>query len=195
MRDEQYRPDDIGAYGAREQPAIVARMTPHLRLTQVGNLLALVAVILTVAAQLTYPQSFASVTGRAAMVTALVSSVLLLLICSFQHFAWLRAMAEWKGQRDVDLVPLRRISWILHLVSYLVLIVGLWGCVAASGAAGWSATASVLLAFALLSMIAAQICAGVQYLRTSGPPGTVPTHMRALLRRANPRAPRPGDED
>ncbi len=33
MRDEGYSSEQIAAYGATAQPAIAARMTPHLRMT------------------------------------------------------------------------------------------------------------------------------------------------------------------
>jgi hypothetical protein len=68
----------------------------------------------------------------------------------------------------------------LHLVSYAVLIFGLWACIAGSIAAGTTATAASLLAVALLFLIAAQVLGGVQYLRVSGPSGTIPSHLRRL---------------
>lgn len=193
MRDEEYTPDQIASYGEKALPALLDRMRPHHRMTQIGNGLALIAVVLAVIAQVIYPADYAGPVATAGMVTALVCSVLMLGICSFQHFVWARAMAEWQGKADYHLDRLTAPSWILHLVSYLIAVAGLWGCIAGSAGPGWAATSSVLLAFVLLFMIAAQICAAVQYLRTSGPPGTVPAHMRRLLDRANPRATRSED--
>ena len=80
-------------------------------------------------------------------------------------------MASWRGERIQDLHGEARLSWITHLVSYAVALVGLFGCMAASADAGWSSNAAVLLGLALLLILAAQVLAGVQYLRPSGPPG------------------------
>ena len=52
-------------------------------------------------------------------------------------------------------------------------------------------TPPALLALALLFVLAAQVLAGVQYLRASGPPGTLPAHMRRLIERSRARE----DED
>jgi hypothetical protein len=40
------------------------------------------------------------------------------------------------------------------------------------------------LAVTLLFVFAAQVLAGVQFLRPSGPPGTLPAHIRRLSRRS-----------
>ncbi len=181
MRDEEYQPEQIAAYGARAQPALVARMTPHLRMTQLGNLVAVLAVVASIGAVLTFPDFKGQATGSGWALTALVTSLVLWAICTFQHLAWRRAMADWKGDADTDLRQLTRVSWVLHLVSYVVVLVGLWACLAGSVAAGLSANAALLLGLALAFMIAAQVLAGVQYLRVSGPPGTIPAHIRRLM--------------
>jgi hypothetical protein len=49
-----------------------------------------------------------------------------------------------------------------------------------SDAAGWVTASAGLLAITLLFVIAAQVLAGVQFLRPSGPPGTLPAHIRRL---------------
>jgi hypothetical protein len=66
-------------------------------------------------------------------------------------------------------------------------LAGMWACLAGMADAGWSATAGILLAVTMVLIIAGQVLAGVQYLRPSGPPGTVPAHMRRLVRRAEAR--------
>jgi hypothetical protein len=53
--------------------------------------------------------------------------------------------------------------------------------------AGLTATAAALLAITLLLIILGQVFAGVQYLRSSGPPGTLPAHMRRLIQRSHRR--------
>ncbi len=185
MRDEDYQAEQIAAYGQAGQPAIAARMRPHLRMTQIGNGAAVLAIVAAVAALVRFPDFTGAATGRGWAVLALVSSVLLLAICTFQHLAWVRAMAVWAGRRRENLDSMMRISWVLHAVSYAVVIIGLWACIAGSGFIGWTATSAVLLALAMVFMLGAQVLAGVQYLRPAGPPGTVPAHMRRLIRRVN----------
>jgi len=189
MLDDEYDPQQIANYGARAQPALVARMTPQLRMTQAGLGVAILAVASCVGAIYTFPSfgggadgsGFAGSTdGSTWAVGALIASVVLLAICSFQHVAWQRAMAEWKGERDSNLDPWRKASWVAHVLSYVVVLFALWTCIAGSLAAGTNATAAAMLAFALLFMVVAQVLAGVQYLRICGPPGTIPAHLRRL---------------
>ena len=55
---------------------------------------------------------------------------------------------------------------------------------------GWLSVdvAALLVApLGVVILIAAQVLAGVQYLRPSGPPGTLPAHMRRLIDRAQQR--------
>ena len=193
MRDAEYRAEQIAAYGSTEQPAIAARMRTHLRLTQVGVACGAVAVVLGAAALAMFPSFTGGSEGRGWAVAALVAAIVMLAICVLQLFVWRIAMASWRGVRPEDLHTEARLSWIAHLVSYPVALVGLLAGMAGSAAAGWTATSAVLLAFTLLFTLAAQALAGVQFLRPSGPPGTLPAHMRRLIARAQPR--RPSAED
>lgn len=183
MRDEEYRPDQIPDYGLVAQPALVERMTPHLRLTQTGVGLAVLALVCAVVGLVTFPR-FPGVT-RTDPVVGLVCAVLVLAITGFQLFCWRRAITEWRGVTDYDLQALVRPSYVAHLASYVVVLVALWVGIQGSSQAGWTATSAVFLTLSLFGLVAAQICGGVQYLRASGPPGTVPAHMRSLVRRAN----------
>jgi hypothetical protein len=194
MREAEYSAGDVAAYGSTEQPAIAARMAPHLRLVQAGLACAVVAVGLAAAALVTFPSFTGRPEGRGWAVTALVAAVAMLAACVVQFAVWRRAMASWRGVRPEDLHAEARLSWIAHLASYGIALVGLIACMAGSAAAGWTATAAGLLAFSLLMMLAAQVLGGVQFLRPSGPPGTLPAHMRRLIERAQPRAHRPGDD-
>src|SRR5215210_571928 len=187
MRDVEYPAGDIAAYGSTEQPAIAARMAPHLRLVQAGLACAVVAVGLAVAALATFPSFTGEPEGRGWAVTALVAAVAMLAACVIQFVVWRRAMASWRGVRPEDLHAEARLSWITHLASYAVALVGLIACMAGSAEAGWTAAAATLLALTLLMILAAQVLAGVQFLRPSGPPGTLPAHMRRLVERAQPR--------
>ncbi len=188
MRDARYSPEQIGAYGATEQPAVAARMTPHLRMTEIGAGFALVAVVCAVLAVERFPAfSDSGATGVGWAITALVGAVLILAICVIQVAVWLRAMASWRGQRIQDLHGEARLSWIAHLVSYPAVLIALLGSIAGSAYATWSASASVLLGLSLLFVLVAQVLSGVQYLRPSGPPGTLPAHMRRLVERSQQR--------
>ena len=193
MQDAEYRAEQIAAYGSTEQPAIAARMKPHLRLTQVGVACGAAGVILAAAALATFPSFTGDPQGRGWAITALVAAVLMLALCVIQLVVWRIAMASWRGIRPEDLHTEARLSWIAHLVSYPVALVGLFASMAGSAAAGWTATSAVLLAFTLLMILVAQALAAVQFLRPSGPPGTLPAHMRRLIARAQPRAQRPDD--
>lgn len=188
MRDARYSPEQIGAYGATEQPAVAARMTPHLRMTEIGAGCALVAVVCAALAVARFPVfSGSGATGVGWAIAALVGAVLILAICVIQVAVWLRAMASWRGRRIQDLHGEARLSWISHLASYPVVLVALLGSIAGSAYATWSASASVLLGLSLLFVLVAQVLSGVQYLRPSGPPGTLPAHMRRLVERSQQR--------
>ena len=193
MPDVEYPTGEVAAYGSTEQPAIAARMAPHLRLTQAGLACAVAGVVLAVAALVTFPSFTGGPEGRGWAVTALLAAVAMLAACLIQLLVWRRAMASWRGIRPEDLHAEARLSWITHLASYAIALVGLIACMAGSAEAGWTATAAVLLAFTLLLILAAQVLGGVQFLRPSGPPGTLPAHMRRLVARAQPRAVRPSD--
>lgn len=182
MSEAGYRPEQIGDYGMRQQPALIERMTPHLKLTQLGNGFAWLAVFGTLAGVLTYPVF--TDRGLGYPIAALVCSAVLLLICTFQLVAWRMAMAEWRAEHDFDLAFWARISWVAHLFSYVVVIAAMWVSITAVLHAGSDAAATTFLMVSLILMVAAQISAGVQYLRAGGPPGTLPAHMRNLVARA-----------
>ncbi len=191
MRDVEYEPGQIPAYGAVEQPAIAARMAPHLRMIIGGAVAALVAVICAAIAVILFPTFAAADTGRGWGIVTLLAAVAMLAVAVIQIAVWRRALDSWRGTRVQDLHGEARLSWIAHLASYVVALVALFGAIAGSGAAGWSSRSAALLAVALLFILIAQVSAGVQYLRASGPPGTLPAHMRRLVERSRARE----DED
>jgi hypothetical protein len=174
----------VAAYGAAAQPAIAARMAPHLRLTRIGTVCAVLAVIAATAAVVVFPRFAGAGPGLGWAVGALVSAALMLVICVIQVAVWRRAMASWLGKRVQDLQGERQLSWIAHLTSYAVALAALFTCMGGSAAAGWSSASAFLLAVTLLFVLAAQVLAGVQFLRPSGPPGTLPAHIRRLSRRS-----------
>ena len=90
-----------------------------------------------------FPSFFGRRSGVGWAIAALVASVLMLAVCVIQVVVWRRAMASWRGERIQDLHGEARLSWIAHLVSYAVELLGLFGCMAASADAGWSSNAAV----------------------------------------------------
>ena len=70
------------------------------------------------------------------------------------------------------------VSWILQLVSYAISLIALVVCVIGLFEVGRFATTAVFLVLALIALLAAQVLAGVQYVRAEGPPGTVPAHLK-----------------
>lgn len=187
MRDEEYPAEQVGGYGAAAQPAVAARMAPHLRLTAVGSVVGALAVAAAVAGIATFPRFTTEATGVVWAVLALVCALLMTGICVVQLVAWRQAMAWWGGRRPSPPAPLGRVSWWLHVGSYLVALVALYAGISGSAAAGWSAVAATLLTVSLLLVLLAQVLGAVQYVRPSGPPGTVPTHVRRMLARERAR--------
>jgi hypothetical protein len=180
MSDDEELARRLAPYGATVQPAIASRMAPHLRLTQIGAVCAGLAVLAAAVALALFPSFAGAGPGRSWAIGALVSAALMLAICLIQVVVWRRAMASWSGRRPHDLYGEARLSWIVHLLSYAVALAALFTCMEGSDAAGWVTASAGLLAITLLLVIAAQVLAGVQFLRPSGPPGTLPAHIRRL---------------
>ena len=181
MRDQVYRRDQIPAYGGAAQPALAERMQPVLRRAQIGIVAAVLGVLLALAAVLTYADFDGGFAGRAWTVTAFIASVLLLVICVVQYLSWQRAMAVWQGRAATDLSQVSRQSFGAHIASYVVVAIAFVFSIASIVTASWLATSSILLVVSLLFLIAAQLLAGVQYVRDSGPPGALPAHMHKAI--------------
>jgi hypothetical protein len=205
MRDEEYQSDQVADYGVSGQPAVAARMAPHLRITRIGAVAAGASVLAAVGALVTFPRfTTATSSGIGWGALLLVCAVAMFGICVLQLLAWRQAMAWWRGERSSGPRTLAPFSWWAHVLSYVVAVGGLFAAMAGSAVAGWSATAAALMAVSLVLLLAGQILGAVQYVRPEGPPGTVPAHMRRLLARERARqeaaaaiverdSPRPGD--
>lgn len=190
MRDEAYRREQIPTYGSGgQQLALAERSASLLRRSQIGNGLAAVAVLTALAAVLTYGDFYGAFAGRAWTIAVLVCSVLLLGICTFQHVSWQRAIATWRGRSAADLHSLARRSFAAQLASYVVVAVALVTSIVSIVIASWAATSSILLMITMLLMVAAQILAGVQYVRETGPPGALPAHMHKAIESQQHRGP------
>jgi hypothetical protein len=156
-------------------------MARHLRLTQIGAGCAGISVIAAAAAVVMFPSFAGAEPGLAWADGALVSAVLMLAICVIQVVVWRRAMASWLGKRPQDLHGEKRLSWIAHLMSYVVALAALfrhhggqrgsWLVIGLGRFVGRHPDIPTLPRRSL---------AGVQFLRASGPPGTIPAHIRRL---------------
>lgn len=183
MGRQDYAVSEIGAYGVRAQPAVVARMRPHLRLTRIGVVASAVAVGAAIGALAT----FAQFTGWGLLFPLLLlgAAVVMAAVCALQAWVWSEAMAEWSGRRDVNLARWVGPSYAAHVVSYVAGLVGIAGAAWLMGDAG-PATASFWWALVAVSaLVGAQLTAAVEFLRLDGPPGTLPAHFRRLLRLEN----------
>lgn len=179
MTDKGSSPQPVPAVG-QAQPGLVERMSPVERLTVLGTVAGVLAVVTSAAARLTWPGLTGSATGPGWALVCLVDSLVMTGVAAAQVVCWRRAAAVWRGDRSEDLTRLTRVSLVAHLLSYAAVLLGLWAGIAGSVAAGTSSTSAALLAFALLFLLLAQSLAGVQFLRTDGPSGTIPGHLRRL---------------
>jgi hypothetical protein len=186
MREGEQLPDDSDAFGATEQPAVAASMGPQLAMAVGGAGCALVAVLAASIALTVFP-AFTSDTGHNWAVAAVVAAVAMLAVGIIQVLTWRRALRSWRGERLQDLHREARLSWIAHVLSYPITLVAVLASVGGSAEAGWSAWSGVLLAVSLFFVIGAEVLAGVQYLRSGGPPGTLPAHIRRLVERSRQR--------
>lgn len=184
MLDEQYTREQIADYGTFAQPAIAARMRGAQRMARIGDAAATLAAVLSVLALINYPH-FTGESAYGWAVTAVVTNLVMMAIVAFQHLAWSKAMAEFTGVRDINLDRWAMVSWIVHLVSYPVLALGIWSHPVAIMDVSWLGSSAWLLLGAWICFLLAHGLGAVQYVRTSGPPGTLPTHFRRLIERAN----------
>ena len=161
-------------------PVAARRMAPSVRLAVVGAGLALIGVVAGVVGLV----GFVSLAGSAARsgweVTLIVSAALMLLGCLAQLWCWHRAYASWRGERAADLSALSRASWLVHLGSYAVVLTALLSGLGASADAVWTTALAAWFTASMVLVIGAQVLCGVQYVRTDGPSGTIPAHLRRL---------------
>lgn len=178
MRDEEYAAEDIPSYGAHEQLAIVTRTRRHLRTTLLGVLVACLGAVLATVALLSYPDIDGVHAGRGWVLALLACSTSMAVLCLWQHLAWRRAEQVWHGERGSDLGAVVAVSWILHLLSYAVALIGLIVGVVGLVEVGRYATTAGFVVLALVALFVGQVLAGVQYVRAEGPPGALPARMR-----------------
>ena len=167
-----------GASEVEEQVALAQRRSLFVAL---GTLLATFALVLGLLALNATTTGAAPSTAVPWLVTLLVCAAAMGLICVVQQRLWNRAWRLWGAGASNE--RLERTSWVLHLVSYPVVVVAIFAGVAASQAVGFAGSVATLATLALVPLIAAQVVGAVQHVRKDGPSGTIPTHVRRLAAR------------
>lgn len=180
MRDEQYPPLEIPEYGLRAQPQLARHARQVLTTVGIGFGLAVVALICAVIAVVAFPSLIAEAGQNDARV-AVWCALAMVLITGYQVVAWYIAWLEWSGRRDVTLTAFGQVSFVIHIVSYVVVLAGMWFMMTAMVIAQVASMAFWMLAVGVLALVFAQIVGATEYLRTGGPAGTVPAHMRRLV--------------
>lgn len=178
MPDEQYPIEDIPSYGAHQQPVLASRTRGHLRTTALGTGVAVVGLVAVLGGLLMYPDLDGGYAGRGWVVALACCAAAMVILCLWQHLSWRRASQVWNGRRDDDLGAVVAVSWILHLGSYAIALIALIVSVISLFEVGWFATTAIFVLVSLLALLAAQVLAGVQYVRAEGPPGVVPARMQ-----------------
>lgn len=167
--------------GAAELEEQVARAQRTTLVVALGTLLSTVALVLGVLALNAAFTGAADSTAVPWIVTLLACSAAMGLLCVVQVRLWNLAWRRWV--EGIATERLQRVSWWLHVVSYAVVVVGLFAGIAASHDVGFAGSVSTLATLALVPLVAAQVVGAVQHVRRDGPPGTVPTHLRRLSAR------------
>jgi hypothetical protein len=156
---------------------LLARAQRNAMLVAVGSILATLAVILSLLALTAASTGVAPTTAGPWIITLLVCAGVMGLLCVVQQRLWLRAWNAWRSD-----VPShgQRLSWVLHVASYPVVVLGIFAGIAASQAVGFAGSVANWSTLALVPLIGSQVVGAVRVVSESGPPGTVPTHVRRL---------------
>jgi hypothetical protein len=160
---------------------LVARAQRNAMLVAVGSILATLSIILALLALTAASRGVTSTTAVPWIITLLVCAGITGGLCVIQQRLWLRAWNLWRV--DPSAMIAQRFSWVVHLVSYPVVVVGIFAGIAASHDVGFAGAVSNWATLALVPLIGAQVLGAVQNLRKEGPSGTIPTHVRQLAAR------------
>lgn len=167
--------------GSQPRPLVAERTKGLLQLIRAGVVCGAISAICFVAASLTLVRYYS--TSRLWPVVANGSSAVLLLLALVQWRIWERALAEWAGVLDVNLVawlwPSAAAFWLSLVLGVLVPFAGLQ----VMGESTPLAPAYWLALVGSLTAIAAAALAGMHRFDPQGPPGSVPAVIRRNLRR------------
>jgi hypothetical protein len=169
------------AGGTSDGQVLVAGAQRNAMLVALGSILATAAIILALLALTAASRGVTTTTAVPWIITLLVCAGVLGGLCVVQQRLWLRAWNLWRV--DPSAMVAERFSWVVHLVSYPVVVVGIFAGIAASHDVGFAGAVSNWATLALVPLIGAQVLGAVQHLRKEGPPGTIPTHVRRLAAR------------
>lgn len=150
-------------------------------LVAIGSILATASIILALLALTAASRGVTTTTALPWIITLLVCGGLIGLLCVMQQRLWLRAWNVWRVDPTARVGE--RLSWIVHVVSYPVVVVGIFAGIAASHDVGFAGAVANWSTLALIPLIGAQVVGAVQYVRKDGPSGTIPTHVRTLAAR------------
>ena len=146
-----------------------------------GTLLATAALVLGVLALGAAYTGAADSSAVPWVVVLLVAAAAIGLLCVVQVRLWNLAWRRWVSGVATERVE--RTSWWLHVVSYVVVVAGIFAGIAASHDVGFAGSVSTFATLALVPLIASQVLGAVQHVRRDGPPGTIPVHLRRLFAR------------
>ena len=104
----------------------------------------------------------------------LASAVAMLALCVAQLVVWRRAYAQWNQGRAPQLTAAGRVSWTVHLASYVVVLAALLSGLGASADAVWTTSSAAWFTGSMVLVVAGQVLGAVQYVRAGGPPGRSP---------------------
>jgi len=168
-------PGEVGIAGANPDPKWASTQRTLAVVGSILSLIALVATVLGLAPALE---------GYGFRLMAAIAALVLTLCCGANAFCWQTELRVWRtgspSAADPGYRQRFRLSLVAHVVSYVAVLIGMYGTLEGSALAGWASGAGTLHGIAFILMIFGQIIGGTQYLRRSGPPGTIPTYIRRL---------------
>jgi hypothetical protein len=169
------------ANGSRTSDDLVAWAQRNAMLVAVGSILATASVILTLLALNATAGGVTSTTAVPWIIAQLVCAAVIGILCVVQQRLWLRTWNVWRVNPAASVAE--RFSWVVHVVSYPVVVAGIFAGIAASHDVGFAGAVANWSTLALVPLIGAQVLGAVRYVRRDGPPGTIPTHIRDLAAR------------
>lgn len=169
------------AGGTSDSQVLVAGAQRNAMLVAVGSILATLAIILALLALTAASRGVTTTTAVPWIIALLVCAGITGGLCVVQQRLWLRAWNVWRVDPSARVAE--RFSWVVHAVSYPVVVVGIFAGIAASREVGFAGAVANWSTLALVPLIGAQVVGAVQNLRKEGPSGTIPTHVRRLAAR------------
>jgi len=168
--------------GGRTDADLVGWGQGKAAMVALGSLLSGLALVLGILALNATTDGVAATTATPWLVGLLVCAALMGLVCVVQGRLWQRAIRRWQSS-GASTAGLERFSWWLHVVSYPVVVAGILMGIKASREVGFAGSVATFATLALVPLIAAQVLGAVQVVRTEGPSGTIPNHLRRLSAR------------